>query len=97
MKKMDNYIDVGPTKAGEKGAACRKQPKKDTLIVYKANTMIQANYQLTLVEQRVLLACIAKINPREPVPSVVRLSAQEYATIYSTQVKASPKIVRCSA
>ncbi|MCU7860045.1 MAG: replication initiation protein, partial [Candidatus Thiodiazotropha sp. (ex Lucinoma kastoroae)] len=64
-------------KQGIKGAACRKQPKKDTLKVYKANTVIQANYQLTLVEQRVLLACIAKINPREPVPSVVRLSAQE--------------------
>lgn len=46
--------------------------------------IIRANYRLTLVEQRILLACIAKINPFEPVPEVITLTADEYAAIYKT-------------
>lgn len=46
--------------------------------------IIRANYRLTLVEQRILLACIAKINPFEPVPEVITLTADEYADIYKT-------------
>ncbi|MCU7876209.1 MAG: replication initiation protein [Candidatus Thiodiazotropha sp. (ex Lucinoma borealis)] len=50
--------------------------------------IIRANYRLTLVEQRILLACIAKINPFEPVPEVITLTADEYADIYSMKVNA---------
>ncbi|MCU7881909.1 MAG: replication initiation protein [Candidatus Thiodiazotropha sp. (ex Lucinoma aequizonata)] len=56
--------------------------------------MIRANYQLTLVEQRILLACIAKINPCEPVPEVVTLTAGDYAEIYKTKGKAAYKALK---
>jgi len=35
------------------------------LIAYKSNALIEASYKLTLQEQRLLLMCIGKIDPRE--------------------------------
>jgi len=35
------------------------------LIAYKSNALIEASYKLTLQEQRLLLICIGKINPRD--------------------------------
>jgi len=36
------------------------------LIVYKDNYLIEASYKLTLIEQRLMLYCISKLNPKEP-------------------------------
>jgi plasmid replication initiation protein len=38
------------------------------LIVYKANELIRASYELSLSEQRVILLCIANINSSEDIP-----------------------------
>lgn len=36
------------------------------LVVYKDNYLIEASYKLTLAEQRLMLYCISKLNPKEP-------------------------------
>lgn len=36
------------------------------LIVYKDNYLIEASYKLTLMEQRLMLYCISKLNPQKP-------------------------------
>ena len=38
------------------------------LIVYKANELIRASYELSLSEQRVILLCIANINSKDDIP-----------------------------
>jgi plasmid replication initiation protein len=38
----------------------------DKLVVYKDNYLIEASYKLTLVEQRLMLFCISKLNPQKP-------------------------------
>ncbi len=40
--------------------------EKVTQIVVKDNKIIEASYALTLIEQRLILACIAQINSKEP-------------------------------
>ena len=37
-------------------------------IVTKANALIEASYNLTLNEQRIILACAAKLDGRKPMP-----------------------------
>jgi len=36
------------------------------LIVYKDNYLIEASYKLTLIEQRLMIYCISKLNPDKP-------------------------------
>jgi plasmid replication initiation protein len=38
----------------------------NNLIVYKDNYLVEASYKLTLIEQRLMLYCISKLNPKEP-------------------------------
>jgi plasmid replication initiation protein len=35
-------------------------------LIYKSNNLIEAAYELTVSEQRVLLSCISQINPEQP-------------------------------
>lgn len=42
--------------------------KRSSLLVTKANDLISASYRLTLQEQRLLLAAIAQVDPRKPMP-----------------------------
>ncbi|MBT3093098.1 MAG: replication initiation protein [Candidatus Thiodiazotropha sp. (ex Lucina pensylvanica)] len=46
--------------------------------------LIEAHYKLTLVELRVVLLGVAQLNPREPVPDEIELTAAEYAEAYET-------------
>ncbi|EDU61059.1 initiator RepB protein [Providencia stuartii ATCC 25827] len=49
------------------------------LIAYKSNALIKASYKLTLQEQRVLLMCIGKLNPKEDQPEKkFQLTASEF-------------------
>lgn len=49
------------------------------LVVYKANALIEASYKLTLQEQRILLICIAKLNPRDTnISKSFQITAQEF-------------------
>jgi plasmid replication initiation protein len=48
------------------------------LVVYKSNWLIEAAYRTTLNEQRLILAVIAKVNPRNPMPKTFKLKAEEF-------------------
>ncbi|MFK0569727.1 replication initiation protein [Endozoicomonas sp.] len=54
--------------------------KKDLTIV-KHNHLIEASYRLNLDEQRLVLACIAKIDPRvgKDFPDEITVTAQEFS------------------
>lgn len=51
-------------------------------VVTKSNHLIEASYKLTLNEQRLILAAIAKIDSRKDIPSNVRIEAQEFAQTF---------------
>ncbi|CAI3959389.1 Protein involved in initiation of plasmid replication (PDB:2Z9O) [Commensalibacter communis] len=53
------------------------------LIVYKANVLIEASYKLTLQEQRILLICIAKLNPQEiKINKIFQITSQEFLNAF---------------
>lgn len=53
------------------------------LVVYKANALIEASYKLTLQEQRILLICIAKLNPRDTnINKTFQITSQEFLNAF---------------
>lgn len=49
------------------------------LVAYKSNALIEASYKLTLQEQRLLLMCIGKLNPKDDKPQkTFDLTAEEF-------------------
>jgi plasmid replication initiation protein len=49
------------------------------LIAYKSNALVEASYKLTLQEQRFLLVCIGRFNPREENPEkTLTITAAEF-------------------
>lgn len=49
------------------------------LIAYKSNALVEASYKLTLQEQRFLLVCIGRFNPREETPKkTLTITAAEF-------------------
>lgn len=50
--------------------------------VSKHNDLVSASYRLTLAEQRLILAAIAQIDPRKPMPKGLSVMAADYAAIY---------------
>jgi plasmid replication initiation protein len=51
------------------------------LMVYKSNKVIEAGYKLNLNEQRLILLCIAKVNPSKPLlaSEQFEITAKEFA------------------
>lgn len=64
--------------------------RKD-LVVYKANVVTEASYKLTLNELRVIITCIAKINPEEELTSEqsFEITASEFASGFSLSERAA--------
>lgn len=61
-------------------AIIEQEPVSD-LTVYKSNDLVQASYKLSLIEQRILLCCIGKVDSRKPAhvqENRFRLSVAEY-------------------
>jgi len=58
-------------------------------IVTKANALIEASYNLTLNEQRILLACAAKLDGRKPMPkdAVFVLHVDEFVDLFDSDPK----------
>ncbi|MEW8320959.1 MAG: replication initiation protein [Candidatus Thiodiazotropha sp.] len=54
--------------------------------VCKSNMLIEAHYKLTFVELRVVLLGVAQLNPREPVPDEIEITAEEYVNTYHVTV-----------
>jgi len=61
----------------------------NNLVVTKHNHLIEASYKLTLEEQRLILACIARIDSRQNgrIPSSITITAQEYSELFGIQLK----------
>ena len=58
-------------------------------IVTKANALIEASYNLTLNEQRIILACASKLDGRKPMPqdAVFVLSVEEFVDLFGSDPK----------
>lgn len=55
-------------------------------VITKANALIEASYILSLNEQRLILACAAKLDGRKPMPrdTVFEISADEFVALFDT-------------
>jgi plasmid replication initiation protein len=74
--------------AGKKGLQRDSNEKTlQPLRVSKSNELITAPYKLTLIEQRLILAAISRLDPRKPIPKKVRVTAAQYADIYGLELK----------
>lgn len=51
-------------------------------IYYKSNNLIEASYTLTLQEQRLVLAALAKLDQRKEIPSSVVVTVQDFLECY---------------
>jgi plasmid replication initiation protein len=59
------------------------------LVVTKSNELIRASYKLTINEQRLVLACIAQLDPRFPIPKTrerairpIRVTVSDFAETF---------------
>jgi plasmid replication initiation protein len=61
----------------------------DNLVIYKSNAVIEAGYQLSLNEQRVVLAAIGLVDPRKEllVSDKFVLSAKDFCTLFDVSEK----------
>jgi len=68
----------------------KKIPNSSKLVI-KDNALIMASYRLTVEEQRLILACIAKANDNKKKLSnaaiTVQLSVSDYAALYNVKMK----------
>jgi len=58
----------------------------NNLIVYKDNYLIEASYKLTLVEQRLMIYCISKLNPEKPQRELT-ISVEDFITQFPDMSK----------
>lgn len=55
--------------------------------ITKANYLVEASYSLTLQEQRLILACLSKINSKTEVSKEITLLASEYSELMRIDIK----------
>lgn len=55
--------------------------------VSKGNYLVEASYSLTLQEQRLILACLSKIDARNEAPKTIELTASEYSSLMNIDIK----------
>ena len=57
-------------------------------VVAKANTLVQASYKLSLNEQRLVLACVAQMDSRKPLPvdNLFTVLAADFAETYGIPI-----------
>ncbi|MCW4300010.1 MAG: replication initiation protein [Candidatus Thiodiazotropha endolucinida] len=89
MKRFDECLVLHPrlNAEGQWEVVYREPGERGPHKVCKSNMLIEAHYKLTLVELRVVLLGVAKLNPREPVPDGIEITAAEYAEAYDTPHK----------
>lgn len=56
----------------------------NNLTVTKANDLIDASYQLTVIAQKLVLACISKLNSRDEVPKQITINVSEFSALLGT-------------
>jgi plasmid replication initiation protein len=52
------------------------------IIAFKDRWLIEASYDMTLNEQKLMLACVGKLNPREHVPKEINISVGEFSYLF---------------
>lgn len=59
------------------------------LVVTKHNSLVEASYKLTLNEQRLVLLCISKLDPRKPLPkeNLFTITAKEFSEMFGVNEK----------
>jgi plasmid replication initiation protein len=65
--------------------------------VTQSNHLVEASYRLDLVEKRVVLCLLAKVDPRKPVPKVLRLDVNEYADMTGGDPKTAYRDLKSGA
>ncbi|MEW8089089.1 MAG: replication initiation protein [Candidatus Thiodiazotropha endolucinida] len=62
---------------------------QSSLVVTKANSLIEASYKLSLNEQRLILACTARLDGRKPLPkdNQFELTADEFSDLFGVDMK----------
>lgn len=65
--------------------------------VSQSNSLIQASYQLSLEEKRIVIAAISKIDSRKSVPASVTITGEEYAELFDIHVKSAYKQLKAGA
>jgi plasmid replication initiation protein len=53
----------------------------NNLSVTKSNDLIDASYKLNVQAQKLVLACLGKVDPRSEIPKEMRMTAVEYAEL----------------
>jgi plasmid replication initiation protein len=53
----------------------------------KSNYLVEASYKLTLQEQRLILACLGKVNSRYEIPKTISITAMEYSEMMGIEIK----------
>jgi len=71
--------------------------KNKNLVVVKHNKLIEARYKLDLIEQRVVLACAAKIVNGKPMPDSLVLTAEEYVEFFKSDMSNAYKHLQMAA
>ncbi|MCW4226650.1 MAG: replication initiation protein [Candidatus Thiodiazotropha endolucinida] len=86
MKRFDECLVLHPrlNAEGQWEVVYREPGERGPHKVCKSNMLIEAHYKLTFVELRVVLLGVAQLNPREPVPDEIEITAAEYAEAYDT-------------
>ncbi|MEW8465554.1 MAG: replication initiation protein [Candidatus Thiodiazotropha endolucinida] len=86
MKRFDECLVLHPqlNAEGQWEVVYREPGERGPHKVCKSNMLIEAHYKLTFVELRVVLLGVAQLNPREPVPDGIEITAAEYAEAYDT-------------
>jgi len=55
--------------------------------ITKANYLVEASYRLTLQEQRLILACLSKVDPRKEIRKEIELTVSEYSNLMYVDIK----------
>jgi plasmid replication initiation protein len=65
--------------------------------VTKSNYLVEASYNLSLQEQRLILACLSRVDPRSEIPKKVTISVSDYADMMQMDTKNAHRELRKAA
>ena len=68
----------------------------NNLSVTKSNALIDASYKLNVQAQKLVLACLAKVDPRDDIPKEMSLSATEFGELMGIENNARRDLYRAA-
>jgi plasmid replication initiation protein len=64
--------------------------------VLKSNSLIKASYRLNAQAQKLILACISKVDPRDEIPKEITITGAEYASVLSPHANVRRDLYRAA-